>query len=131
MHEINAAIRRFIEESQMRLRTTTEYAHLDEKGRQAYRDGYVRGFLDALFQANIQQKKAKRLSLADLERRAGNAGDKWRELQDDLASQPNPEPSTFEQIFLGLSEEEQRVIVEQAAQLITPAELPEALIQTA
>src|SRR5215831_12897900 len=109
----------------MRLRTTTEYADLDEKGRQAFRDGYVRGYLDALFQANIQQKKAKRLSLADLERRAGDAGDNWRKLQDDAASQANPEQSTFEQIFLYLTEEEQQVIVEEAAQLITREELPE------
>jgi hypothetical protein len=131
MNEVNVAMRRFIEDSQKRLRTTTEYADLDEKGRQTSRDGYVRGYLDALFQANLQQKKAKRLSLADLESHAGDAGDTWRKLQDDLASQPNPEQSTFEQIFLGLTEEEQQVIVEEAAQLLTREELPEEVNQTA
>ena len=130
MNEVNVAMRRFIQESQNRLRTTTEYADLDEKGRRASRDGYVRGYLDALFQANTQRKKAKRLSLADLERRAGDAGDKWRMLEDDVASQPNPEQSTFEQIFLGLTDEEQQIIVEEAAQLITREELPEEVSQT-
>jgi hypothetical protein len=131
MNEVVAAMRRFIQESQKRLRTTTEYADLDEKGRQACRDGYVRGYLDALLQANIQEKKAKRLSLGDLEGRAGDAGDEWRKVLDDVASQPNQEHSTFEQMFPGLTEEQQQAMVEEAAQLITREELPEEVNQTA
>jgi len=131
MNEVVAAMRRFIQESQKRLRTTTEYAVLDEKERQVCRDGYVRGYLDALLHANVHEKKAKRLSLGNLERRAGEAGDEWKKVLDDVASQPNQEHSAFEQIFPGLTEEQQQVIVEEAAQLITREELPEEVNQTA